>query len=81
MNPCEHLVYELRLLAFATDASRRVGKAGYLAKRENPRFVVTSLTAEQCANRYMNKRIAPAARWKIGSRNSNYFSLPPEPVR
>ena len=28
---------------------RVVGKAEYLAKGENPRFVVTSLTAEQCA--------------------------------
>ena len=49
MNPREHLVNESRLLAFATGASRRVGKAEYLAKGENPRFVVTSLTAEQCA--------------------------------
>jgi Transposase DDE domain group 1 len=51
--------------------SRRVvAKSEYLDKGENPRFVVTSLAAEEWGRRtYMRSSTAPVARWRIASRN------------
>ncbi len=56
--------------------SRRVvAKAEYLDQGENPRFVVTSLTAASGLPRtYTRSSTAPAARWKIASRNKGSCS-------
>ena len=63
--------------------SRRViGKAEHLDKGANPRFVVTSLNAPASTARPCTRRsIAPAARWRTGSRNASSTCSPTAPRR
>ncbi len=57
---------------------RVVGKAEHLAKGANPRFVVTSLSAERepRAARCEKAAVAAAAKWKTASRSSNWACSP-----
>jgi hypothetical protein len=59
---------------------RVIGKAEHLAKGENPRFVVTSLSPERSRHGpCMKSSTAPAARCRIASRNSNWRCSPIAP--
>ena len=52
-------------------ARRVVAKAEHLEKGANPRFVVTSLSAEAWeARRCMKSYIARGGRWRTGSKSS-----------
>ena len=56
---------------------RVVGKAEYLAKGENPRFIVTSIQSEQIDARALYEDFdVPVGRWKTGSKNNNWVCSP-----
>ena len=59
---------------------RVVGKAEHLAKGSNPRFVVTSLTSEECDARSLYEKRCCAAKWRIASKNSSCACSPTAPV-
>jgi hypothetical protein len=51
---------------------RVVTKAEHLPKGENPRFIIASLASEAVeARSFTRKSTAPAATWKIASRNAS----------
>src|SRR5258707_15644727 len=59
---------------------RVVGKAEYLAKGKNPRFIVTSMASEEKDARTLFMKIStvPVGIWRTGSKNSNWGCLPIE---
>ena len=63
-----------------SQSRRVVAKAEHLDKGENPRFIVTSLSASASARRSCTSRCtAPAARWRTGSRSSSWTCSPTAP--
>ena len=57
---------------------RVVGKAEYLAKGSNPRFVVTNLSRRRVAAKRLYEKSAHGVRWKTASKNSSWGCSPIE---
>ena len=56
---------------------RVIGKAEYLPGKANPRFVVTNLSPMRWVpNGYTKNSTVPVARWRTGSRSSNWSYCP-----
>ena len=64
-----------------TRSRRVVGKAEYMDKGENPRFVVQSALRNTRGKNSTKRSTARAAKWRIESRNSNCICLLTEQVR